>query len=145
MDFVTLETIIARDEKSISSRALYMLQQPLVEQLIALRDKHSGDGALTLDTVLLDTQNKSLKVTSVASDESANIKAYGNLLLTALEHSKYGNRRLHSIAMQCSQGEIDSLEEVHLLLEKMVSRTIYKFILAIIASAIAIMAILYLS
>ena len=144
MDFITLETIMARDEKSISSRALYLLQQPLVEQLIALRDNNSdGDvgGNLTISSVEIDETHKAVRVTSACSDENNCIKAYGNLMLTALGHSNYGNRSLMSIAHRCSMGEIETLEQVHLLLERMVSRSIYKMILTIIAIGLAIMAL----
>ena len=134
---------MARDEKSISSRALYLLQQPLVEQLIAMRDNNGGGSDLTLSSVEIDEKHKAVRVTSACSDETRCIMAYGNLLLTALGHSNYGNKRLRSIAHWCSQGEIDSLEQVHLLLERMVSRSIYKMILAIIAIALTIMALVH--
>ena len=140
MRYLTLETLLARGENSISPRALYLLQHPLVEELIAMRDSDNLSGTLNESSVELSEDFKKVRVTSANSSESLNIESYGALLKKAIGHSKSKSKRLAEIAEQCCNGKIDSFEQVHLLLERMVSSTIYKIIIVIILAGLAIMA-----
>lgn len=143
MEFSTLNTIISRGGNSISPRDLYILQQPLVEQLIDWRDSGKGDdnSVLTSDSILLSNDGKHVKITSASNDEGANIVNYGNLLLTILDHSTLNDKRLYNIASHCVNGDVGNLETLHLMLERMVSSTIYKILLAIIITGLATLAI----
>ena len=125
---------MSRGENSISSRDLYALQQPLIEQLIEWRDNDNGDdsGTLTVDSILLSNDGKHVKITDANSDEVANIISYGNILLSIIDHSTLHDKRLINIAQQCADGDVGNLETLHLMLERMVSSTIYKLLLAII-------------
>lgn len=143
MEFTTLSTIISRGENSISSRDLYALQQPLVEQLIEWRDNDNGNDSstLTADSILLSNDGKQVKITNASIDEVANIVSYGNILLSVIDHSTHHDKRLINIARQCADGDVANLETLHLMLERMVSSTIYKFLLAIIITGLSILAI----
>lgn len=141
MEFIALSTILARGEKSISPRALYQLQQPLVEELIQWRDSGSTGQQLTAESIVLSQDLKHIKLFSASSDEAENIASYGILLLAAIEHSTLRDKRLRRIAEQCARGEVANLETLHLMLERMVSSSIYKVLLAIIVTGIAILAI----
>lgn len=146
MEFSSLNTIISRGGNSISPRDLYILQQPLVEQLIDWRDSGKGDdnSVLTADSILLSNDGKHVKITGASNNEGANIVNYGNLLLTILDHSTLNDKRLYNIASHCVNGDVGNLETLHLMLERMVSSTIYKILLAIIITGLAILAIFQL-
>ena len=134
---------MSRGENSISSRDLYVLQQPLVEQLIEWRDNDNGDNnsTLTVDSILLSNDGKHVKITNASSDEVANIVSYGYILLSIIDHSTLHDKRLINIAQQCADGDVGNLETLHLMLERMVSSTIYKLLLAIIIIGLTILAI----
>ena len=141
MEFIALSTILARGEESISPRALYRLQQPLVEALIEWRDSGSTGRQLTEQSIALSQDFKQVKILDASGDEAENIVNYGRILLDAIDHSTLRDKRLRRIATQCANGEVANLETLHLLLERMVSSTIYKLILAILLTGIAILAI----
>ena len=82
-----------------------------------------------------------IRVVDASSDELHNIVSYGRIMLTALDHSTLRDKRLRRIAERCSAGEVASLEALHLMLERMVSASIYRILLAIIIAGLAILAI----
>lgn len=141
MELLPLNKILAREEKSISPRALYLLQQPLVEELIQWRDTGKTGQQLTAQSIEISDQGKQVKILDANSDESKNIVDYGNILLNVIDHSTLHDKRLRNIAQQCANGEVANLETLHLMLERMVSSSIYKILLAVIIVGIAIMAI----
>lgn len=141
MEFTALSTIVARGEKSISPRALYRLQQPLVEALIEWRDSGSNGSQLTARSIEMSSDGRHIRVVDASSDELHNIVSYGRIMLTALDHSTLRDKRLRRIAERCSAGEVASLEALHLMLERMVSASIYRILLAIIIAGLAILAI----
>ncbi len=141
MEFVALSTILARGEKSISPRALYELQQPLVEALIEWRDNGSAGQRLTEQSIEISNDGKHIKILDASGDEAQNITDYGDILLNAINHSTLSDKRLRRIAEQCASGQVANLETLHLMLERMVSSTIYKLLLAILLTGIAILAI----
>ena len=140
MEFLPLSTIMARGEKSVSPRALYQLQQPLVEALIEWRDSDGAGQRLTARSVTLSQDFKHIKLIDASRDEAENIADYGNILLAAIDHSTFGGKRLRRIARQCARGEVVNLETLHLMLERMVSSTIYRLLLAVIITGITILA-----
>ena len=140
MDYTLLSTILARGEKSVSPRALYQLQQPLVEALIEWRDSGGTGQRLTEQSVEISGDGKHIRILDADSDEAENIIGYGTILLTAIDHSTLRDKRLRRIAEQCARGEVANLETLHLMLERMVSSTIYRLLLAIIIAGIAILA-----
>jgi len=135
---------MARDEKCITSRALYLLGQPLVERLIEWRDSEHNQTQepLGLNTIEFSTDFKEIRIVNASANEKQNIADWGNIIITALGHSTVRDKNIASIAQQCIKGEITSLEQLHLLLERSVSSFIYKLILTIIATAFIIMAII---
>lgn len=141
MEFLPLSNIMSRGEKSISPRDLYLLQQPLVEALIEWRDSGSTGQQLTEQSIMIDIDEKHIKILDASSDEAQNIASYGNILLSAIDHSTLHDKRLRRIAEQCASGEVANLETLHLMLERMVSSTIYKLLLVVIITGIAILAI----
>lgn len=141
MEFLTLSNIMARGEKSISPRALYLLQQPLVEALIEWRDNDKSGQQLTTQTIEISSEGKQIKLLDASSDEAQNIASYGNILLQAIDHSTLRDKRLRRIATQCANGEVANLETLHLMLERMVSSSIYKILLTIILIGLAILAL----
>ena len=141
MEFLPLSNIMSRGEKSISPRDLYLLQQPLVEALIEWRDSGSTGQQLTEQSIMIDIDEKHIKILDASSDEAQNIASYGNILFNAIDHSTLHDKRLRRIAEQCASGEVANLETLHLMLERMVSSTIYKLLLVIIITGIAILAI----
>ena len=141
MDYEDLSTILARGERSISPRALYGLQQPLVEVLIEWRDHGNTGRQLTERSIEISTDGRHIKLLDASGDEAQNIADYGNILLNALHHSTLSDKRLLRIATQCASGEVANLETLHLMLERMVSSTIYKLLLAIIITGIVLLAI----
>ena len=141
MELIALSTILARGEKSISPRALYQLQQPLVEELIQWRDSGSTGQQLTAESIMLSQDFKHIKLLGASSNEAENIASYGSILLAAIENSTLRDKRLRRIAEQCALGEVANLETLHLMLERIVSSSIYRLLLAIIITGIAILAI----
>ncbi len=141
MDFLPLSEILARGEKSVSPRALYQLQQPLVEAMIEWRDSKNSGEQLSEQSVEISSDGKHIRLVDASSDEGENIACYGTLLLTALDHSTLRDKRLRRIAEQCAAGEVANLETLHLMLERMVSSTIYWLLLAIVLAGLALLAL----
>lgn len=143
MELTTLDKI-TRDGQKIPSRVLYLLKQPLVEALIDRRDngENQEDGILSAETIAFSDDYKSVSVVSASHDEQLNIEAWGALWLELIEkmpHLKY----VKNLAMQCFNNEVTSLEDLHLRLERIVSKSIYKMLLVIITMGLAVMAAIH--
>ena len=143
MELTTLDKI-TRDGQKIPSRVLYLLKQPLVEALIDRRDngENQEDGTLSAETIAFSDGYKSVSVVSASHDEQLNIEAWGILWLELIEkmpHLKY----VKSLARQCVNNQVTSLEDLHLRLERIVSKSIYKMLLVIIATGLAVMAAIH--
>lgn len=111
---------------------------------MSIRDSAEAPaGRLSASSVELSDDLKTVRVTSASSSELENIKDYGALLLQALSHSSSGSKSLENIAQRCFRGELTSLEQAHLLIERMVSSTIYKEIIAIVVACLAAMAAIH--
>lgn len=143
MNYVSLETILSRGEK-VSPRVLYKLLHPLVEQLIEIRDSDnmSKNGQLTPKSIIFSSDYKNVEVFSASANEQKNIKDWGDIILKVINQVGYNDKRLNLIAGDCITGNIDSLEELHLQLERRINRSIYKLIIAIVLFGLAIMAII---
>ena len=143
MNYISLETILSRGEK-VSPRVLYKLLHPLVEQLIEIRDSDniSNNGQLTTKSIIFSPDYKNVEVFSVSANEQKNIKDWGDIILKVISQVGYNDKRLNMIAGDCITGKIDSLEELHLQLERRINRSIYKLIIAIVLLGLAIMAII---
>ena len=141
MELETLNTLLARDGGRLPARALYMLQQPLVETLIEWRDsddKHQC-GALSEETIAFAPQCKQMSLLAASSNEQENLVSWGKMWLNVITCTG-SEKSLKKIATQCSTGEITTLEELHLALERRVNRFIYKLLLVIIIAGLAVMA-----
>ena len=143
MNYISLETILSRGEK-VSPRVLYKLLHPLVEQLIEIRDSDniSKNGQLTSKSIIFTSDYKNIEVFSASVNEQKNIKDWGDIILKVISQVGYNDKRLNMIAGDCITGKIDSLEELHLQLERRINRSIYKLIIAIVLLGLAIMAII---
>ncbi len=143
MNYISLETILSRGEK-VSPRVLYKLLHPLVEQLIEIRDSDniSKNGQLTPKSIIFTSDYKKIEVFSASANEQKNIKDWGDIILKVISEVGYNDKRLNMIAGDCITGKIDSLEELHLQLERRINRSIYKLIIAIVLLGLAIMAII---
>ena len=143
MNYISLETILSRGEK-VSPRVLYKLLHPLVEQLIEIRnsDNISKNGQLTSKSIIFTSDYKNIEVFSASVNEQKNIKDWGDIILKVISQVGYNDKRLNMIAGDCITGKIDSLEELHLQLERRINRSIYKLIIAIVLLGLAIMAII---
>ena len=143
MNYISLETILSRGEK-VSPRVLYKLLHPLVEQLIEIRDSDniSKNGQLTPKSIIFTSDYKKIEVFSASINEQKNIKDWGDIILKVISQVGYNDKRLNMIAGDCITGKIDSLEELHLQLERRINRSIYKLIIAIVLLGLAIMAII---
>ena len=143
MNYISLETILSRGEK-VSPRVLYKLLHPLVEQLIEIRDSDniSKNGQLTPKSIIFTSDYKKIELFSASANEQKNIKDWGDIILKVISQVGYNDKRLNMIAGDCITGKIDSLEELHLQLERRINRSIYKLIIAIVLLGLAIMAII---
>ena len=143
MNYISLETILSRGEK-VSPRVLYKLLHPLVEQLIEIRDSDniSKNGQLTPKSIIFTSDYKKIEVFSASANEQKNIKDWGDIILKVISQVGHNDKRLNMIAGDCITGKIDSLEELHLQLERRINRSIYKLIIAIVLLGLATMAII---
>lgn len=148
MELITLNTLLARGGK-ISPRVFYLLMHPLVEQLIEHEStsdlsKDDINSHLTADDIAFSPTLDQVVVMRSSDDEGDNVRQWGNIMLAALERVGYHDKRLQALATRCACGEVTTLSELHLLLERRVNRSIYKFLLIIIAVGLSIMAIVWL-
>ena len=142
-EFISLNDILARGEYS-SSRVLYALMHPLVEHLIEMQnDSETRDGALTIDSIYFSPNLKKIVVTSASDNESENVINWGNLILIVLETVNHRDKMLRNIAARCSDGEIATLGELHLQLERRISYAIYYILLFIIILGLIVMGIIH--
>ena len=142
-EFISLNDILARGEYS-SSRVLYALMHPLVEHLIEMQnDSETRDGALTIDSIYFSPNLKKIVVTSASDNESENVINWGNLILIVLETVNHRDKMLRNIAARCSDGEIATLGELHLQLERRISYAIYHILLFIIILGLIVMGIIH--
>ena len=138
-----MNDILARGEYS-SSRVLYALMHPLVEHLIEMQnDSEKRQGALTIDSISFSPNLKQIFVTSASDNESENVRNWGNLILIVLEKVNHRDKMLRNIAARCSDGEIATLGELHLQLERRISYAIYHILLFIIILGLIVMGIIH--
>lgn len=142
-EFISLNDILARGEYS-SSRVLYALMHPLVEHLIEMQnDSDTRNGALTIYSIYFSPNLKQIFVTSASDNESENVRNWGNLILIVLETVNHRDKMLRNIAARCSDGEIATLGELHLQLERRISYAIYHILLFIIILGLIVMGIIH--
>lgn len=144
MEFYTLNTLLARDGGKLPSRALYMLMHPLVEILMEWRDDgiELENVVLNEDTIAFSSDYKNIQVLAASSNEQENVAGWGKVWLNII-NTTGSEKSLEKIARQCVEGEITTLEELHLALERKVNRFIYKLLLVIILVGLAILAIMH--
>lgn len=142
-EFISLNDILARGEYS-SSRVLYALMHPLVEHLIEMQnDSETRDGALTIDSIYFSPNLKQIVVTSTSDNESENVRNWGIIISRVIGLLHHRDKRLLNIAARCSDGEIATLGELHLQLERRISYAIYHILLFIIILGLIVMGIIH--
>lgn len=139
-NLIPLNDILTRGEYS-SSRVLYALLHPLVEQLMTIQDSdHQENGSLTIDSIYLSPNMKDVDVRSASASESKNVSDWGTIVLDVMKQINSNDKKLAKIANDCLTGEITTLSQLHLLLERRVSHAIYIILLIIIISGLALLA-----
>lgn len=139
-NFIPLNDILTRGEYS-SSRVLYALLHPLVEQLMTIQDSdYQENGSLTIDSIYLSPNMKDVDVRSASASESKNVSDWGAIVLDVMKQINSNDKKLTKIANDCLTGEITTLSQLHLLLERRVSHAIYIILLIIIISGLALLA-----
>lgn len=138
----TLSAMMAAHKVTVGTIAL--LQHPLVELLIKLRDGSSPCGvALSPDAIVVDDRNSLVTLTADARrpgepfDEGKVLRDYGTVLLQALAQSR--QRSLAKIARQCADGGIDSLNDLYTLLERRAGNFVYVPLIALITALLAVL------
>lgn len=138
----TLQSIIAAHDVSMGVIAL--LQHPLVEQLIKCRDGDKACGVVLLpSTIAVDGKNGRVALTPEAYrpgspfDEEQVLKAYGSMLLQALQGSR--QRSLVRMANQCASGDIGSLNDLYTRLERRASNFVYVPLIAVIVALLTLL------
>lgn len=79
---------------------------------------------------------------SASTSEQLNIKDWGEIILQVIDHAGYTDKRLAALATSCVAGQVDSLEQLHLMLERRVNHSIYILLIIIVVAGLAIMAIM---
>lgn len=130
--------------RKVSVGAIALLQHPLVELLIKLRDGSSPCGVtLSPDAIVVDDRNSLVTLTADAHrpgepfDEGKVLRDYGTVLLQALAQNR--QRSLAKIARQCADGGIDSLNDLYTLLERRASNFVYVPLIALITALLAVL------
>lgn len=142
LELISLNEILTRGEYS-SSRVLYALMHPLVEHLIEIQnDSETRSGTLSIDSIKLSPDLKQISVTSASDSESENVKNWGIIIIRVLELLNHKDKIISNIADRCRDGEITTLGELHLQLERRISYAIYHILLFIIVLGLIIMGII---
>ena len=144
-NFIPLNDILTRGEYS-SSRVLYALLHPLVEQLMSKTcdDDSQDNGTLTIDSIYLSPSMNEVDVRSASTSESRNVSDWGAIILDVMKQINSNDKKLAKIANDCLTGEITTLSQLHLMLERRVSHAIYIILLIIIISGLALLAFSHL-
>lgn len=130
---VTLATLI--QQHHITPSVMVLMQQQAVEA-IALAFQEEGrvgdfdEYAFEFDPQFKHTDFK--PSTHEFINEATAIARYGKVLLATIEASPHKPRRLVAIARQCSGGQIESLNELHLQLQRSMSNPIYITLITLI-------------
>lgn len=130
-----------RGESTISPRVIALLQQPLVEQLMTLTAQ--DDSALaplaTARDITVDGREITVQPSRRGSEEEC-VVAYGTMLLEVLEHTPtWRYRRLRAVAAQCAAGQLRTLAQVHLMLERNVNRVLFTLLLVVIITCLLVL------
>lgn len=139
---VTLDSIIAANK--VSPLILEILQHALLEAIASRHpDGAAAHGTLSAAAIILDS-NLSIAITPADTREVSvadDIRAYGEILLSALS-THHGGKRLTHIAQACATGSVHSFPELALMLEKRISNSIYIPLIIAILGLIALLACL---
>jgi hypothetical protein len=112
---------------------------PLVERL--MEESELEKGKLSEQSILFTDDYNEFKITSASENEEENVKAWGEIILKVSKQLGYKDKRLVKLATSCVEGEITTLTDLHLQLERRVNHSIYIILLAIIIFGLALMAI----
>ncbi len=136
---VSLGQLVA--ERRVTARTLVEMQQKAAEMLAQAR----AEGLLgqpTAQSFLFGRNGRLSMVAPPASppvSEQQAVRAYGDVLLDALIASSHRPKRLTALATACVQGEIATLEQLELQLERRMERPIYWRLIALIALLLALL------
>ena len=120
---------------AVNARAVALLQSGLVDAM-------ADSGVVpTIDNVLLDVASRQVQLAGSASesvaDERALVKGYGEVLMAAVGAMKYRSDRLVKIAVDCASGQIATIAQLQLVLERRRSARLFvPLVLLVIALVI---------
>lgn len=141
----TLQELL--EKKDISPKVLALIQQELLDDLAHVKTGYR----LTPEKIMISTDRKKVWLEKTPLEEESKVitedptlivKEYGNILLNVVEASPIPSKKLERIARNCISGELGSINEVQLAIEKRISNTLYTPILIAIAILLAILAYL---
>ncbi|MGN0230651.1 MAG: hypothetical protein ACI4A8_00425 [Muribaculaceae bacterium] len=133
---ITLREAISAS--AVDARAVALLQCGLVDAM-------TDSGVVpTIDNVLLDVASRQVQLADAAplpaADECAMVKGYGEVLMAAVGAMKYRSDRLVKIALDCVSGEIATIAQLQLVLERRRSAMLFVPMVLLIMALLAILA-----
>ncbi len=136
MTMITLREAISAS--AVDARAVALLQSGLVDAM-------ADSGVVpTIDNVLLDVASRQVQLAGSASesvaDERALVKGYGEVLMAAVGAMKYRSDRLVKIAVDCASGQIATIAQLQLVLERRRSAMLFVPLVLLVIALLAILA-----
>lgn len=137
---VSLLSLIRRRE--VNTRVMALLQQRAVPAIA--RARNCGRlGGISAGSIAFSADFSHIEVTpdtGAAATEAEVVAMFGAVLLDAVLATPHRPRRLVAIARQCAAGDIRTLSDLDLRLERRLSDTIY---IPLIIIVLALLALLY--
>lgn len=136
------------DEKRLTPKIIHRLQTQLIDAMDYIQENHVVHHPITPDTIIFTEYQENLKLIDVGYDQKSelseqdtatDIKSYGKILNEVLDHLPTKLPRLRKIAGQCEKGEIESIQALHLALERRSNSQIYIFICVFIVVMAALL------
>ena len=133
---ITLREAISAS--AVDARAVALLQSGLVDAM-------ADSGVVpTIDNVLLDVASRQVQLAGAASesvaDERALVKGYGEVLMAAVGAMKYRSDRLVKIAVDWASGQIATIAQLQLVLERRRSAMLFVPLVLLVIALLAILA-----
>ncbi len=138
-ELVPLNSII--ESRLVTSRTLDFIQHELVDALAERRLPGEACGSIDASCVLVGNSYSSIMIAPKDDElqtEQDDLENYGRILKDAIS-TRSGNRGLHIVADKCLNGEITTIGELALCLEKRISNTIYIPLIVLIAGLIGVL------
>lgn len=135
------------DEKRLTPRIVQRLQTQLIDAMTYIQENHVIHYPITPENIIFTEYNENLKLINVGYDQSdslspqdtaADLRAWGEVMTEVLTHLPAHLPRLEKIVRRAAEGKFESVDDLHLALERRSSAQIYIFICAFIAIMICL-------